>query len=381
MVNNKITFTFFTGALLACLGHSVDASTIATYRYGFENTTTATTVVAPTYIRYTYAFAQRNDAVQFYEQLRATTEPNISIQLMPRGGGYVVTLGPISKAAKTRQEARLLQLQAIKRSAKVAAADESFHEQKEESAQKNTEATIAARIARKIEAVKIAKLMSPFDHLSKVISLSVGAAWNQSFRAKTFFIQPEMERTYTANQSSNGFTTGDLFLGLQKEFSSQLFGQLGVSLTTGNQVRLSGDMWDDASPELNNHRYSYKVEHSHLALKGKWLVNSGHWVVPWVSGTLGLAWNKAYAFENRASIPEALINDNFAANTVTAFTYAIGVGLQKPLTQHVQVGLGYEFANWGSNKLGPTADQTLNQSFFNSHVLVHAILFNLTLVT
>jgi len=59
---------------------------------------------------------------------------------------------------------------------------------------------------------------------------------------------------------------------------------------------------------------------------------------------------------------------NFASNTTTAFTYTLGVGVERHLNQHWQVGMGYEFADWGHSKLDRAAGQTMGTGLSINHL-------------
>ena len=98
----------------------------------------------------------------------------------------------------------------------------------------------------------------------------------------------------------------------------------------------------------------------------------------WISGSLGVGFNSAHGFQNTPLIYEAIVNPNFASHTQIAFTYTVGAGLQKALKQHWQVGVGYEFADWGQSRLGRAAEQTLNNGLELNHLYTNGILFNLT---
>jgi len=69
---------------------------------------------------------------------------------------------------------------------------------------------------------------------------------------------------------------------------------------------------------------------------------------------------------------------DFASNTTTAFTYTLGVGVERHLNPHWQAGLGYEFADWGKSQLSRASRQTLNNGLSLSHVYTNGFLFNLT---
>ena len=139
-------------------------------------------------------------------------------------------------------------------------------------------------------------------------------------------------------------------------------------------------IWDDADPQFDNYSYLYKVRNSRVAVKGKLLLDKGYWVMPWVSASLGVGFNRARDFTNTPLIFEALPNNNFEDHTKTAFTYTLGAGVQKPISEHWQMGVGYEFADWGKSGLNRAPAQTLNTGLALNHLYTNSVLFNLTYI-
>jgi opacity protein-like surface antigen len=209
-------------------------------------------------------------------------------------------------------------------------------------------------------------------------SINVGPAWQSNGHTQTFYLAPGVEKTYTANSSTNAMTNGEIFLGFQKNLLRQLQSQLGLAVGIAGTAKLSGNIWDDASPQFNNYTYNYKVNQVRIALKGKLLADRGYWITPWVSGSLGVGFNHAYSFHNTPTIFEALPNTNFSSNTQTTFTFTLGAGLQRVLNQHWQVGIGYEFADWGKSQLHRASGQTLNSGLSLNYLFTNGVLFNLT---
>ncbi len=171
---------------------------------------------------------------------------------------------------------------------------------------------------------------------------------------------------------------GEIFLGIQKPLREKLDGQIGLAVATTGNASLSGNIWDDAEPQFNNYTYDYQVRHTHVAIKGKLLSEGGYIVTPWVSGSLGVGFNQARDFSNTPTISESVVMPNFASNTTTAFTYTLGVGVQRRLNQHWQAGVGYEFADWGMSQLSRASGQTINSGLSLSHLYTNGFLFNLT---
>ncbi|KTD16483.1 outer membrane protein [Legionella jordanis] len=209
-------------------------------------------------------------------------------------------------------------------------------------------------------------------------AISAGPAWTRTLQNQTLYLAPEIEKAYIANKHTDALASGELFLGLQEAFSPDWHGQIGLAGVVSGNAKLQGIIWDDADPQFANYRYDYKLFHSHIAVKGKLFKELGYWVTPWVSGSLGVGFNRSYDFNNSPLIPEALANSNFSNHTKTAFTYTVGAGVQKHLGAHWSIGAGYEFADWGKSELGKAAGQLFDNRLKLNHLYSNAVLFNLT---
>lgn len=213
---------------------------------------------------------------------------------------------------------------------------------------------------------------------SGVATLSLGPVWENAGNTQTFYLAPNIEKTYAANHASHALVDGEIFLGIQKPLREKLDGQIGLAVATTGNASLSGNIWDDAQSQFNNYTYDYQVRHTHVAIKGKLLADRGYIVTPWVSGSLGVGFNQAHDFGNAPLISQAVVMPDFASNTTTAFTYTVGVGVERYLNPHWQAGIGYEFADWGKSQLSRSSGQTLNSGLSLSHLYTNGLLFNLT---
>lgn len=240
-------------------------------------------------------------------------------------------------------------------------------------------AVTASILVSQVSAGTMGTAMSPKDP-TWVGSVSGGAVWAKAGETQTFYLAPDIEKTYSANKSTNALASGELFLGIQKLLSSQWVGQLGLAATTTSNAKLQGEIWDDADPQFNNYSYQYKVKHTGAAVKAKLLLDRGGCIIPWVSGSVGAGFNRAYEFTNTPLIFEAVPNTNFSSHTTTAFTYSVGAGVQKALSSHWQIGVGYEFADWGKSELAPAPGQTLNSGLALNHLYTNGVLLNITYV-
>ena len=102
--------------------------------------------------------------------------------------------------------------------------------------------------------------------------------------------------------------------------------------------------------------------------------------MPWISASAGVGFNHAYDYTNTPLIFEAVANPDFNDHIQTSFTYTLCAGLQKALNPHWQLGVGYEFADWGKSELGRTSGQAMNSGLVLNHLYTNGILFNLTYI-
>ena len=106
-------------------------------------------------------------------------------------------------------------------------------------------------------------------------SIAAGPVWARGGETQTFFLAPEIEKTYASRKSTNALASGELFIGLQKSLASQWLGQLGLAAATTGNAKLQGVIWDDADPEFDNYSYQYRVRNTRIAAKGKLLLDKG----------------------------------------------------------------------------------------------------------
>lgn len=213
-----------------------------------------------------------------------------------------------------------------------------------------------------------------------VATLSGGVGWERAGQTQTLYLTSDIEKTYVPNLSSNVLGTGDLFLGIQTPLAPHWFGQIGLDLGLMGASKLNGVIWDDGEQAFNNYTYEYSVSQRRVALKAKVLLEESGGILPWLSASVGAGFNRAYDFSNAARIFEAVPNPNFASQTTTSLSYTVGVGVQKAINHQWQIGVGYEFADWGRSELGRSLDQSINTGLVLDHIYTSAVLFNLTFV-
>ena len=218
------------------------------------------------------------------------------------------------------------------------------------------------------------------DTSAYIAALSLGPTWAPKSTNQTFFLQPDIEKTYAAGGNSQSFITDELFLGRQKPISSRLIGQLGIVIETTGDVKPSGEIWEDADPNFNNSIFNYNIQHTYVGIKGQLVAIPLRFIQPYLGGSVGVAFNRASSFIITPIIVAQIPSPGFSSHTETAFSYTLNAGFQKAWTTHWQTGFGYEFSNWGTGHLSPAAEQTLNQGLSFSHLYVHQLQFTLIFV-
>jgi opacity protein-like surface antigen len=212
-------------------------------------------------------------------------------------------------------------------------------------------------------------------------TLSLGPAWVAPGNQQTLYLTNSIEKTYTSDNPLNRLMNSELFLGANKDLPYNFMAHVGFAGVLTSQAGLSGAIWDDSSPKFNNYLYGYHIQHSHFAIKAKVFKYLYASVLPWVSASAGIGFNRTNGYYNMPVIDEAVVNNNFANHTQTSFTYTLGAGLEKIIDAHWLVGLGYELSDWGSNHLNPAAGQTIGMGLNMKHFYTNGLMINLTYIT
>lgn len=216
------------------------------------------------------------------------------------------------------------------------------------------------------------------NHWKPLVGLSVGPTWSSANKTQTFYLQPDIQKTYVANHNNATFVTAELFLAGQKLLHPKLLkkpvvGQLGLVVAWSGDADVSGDVWEDANPNFNNFNYTYKMNHTYVGLQGRLLGAFNYMLEPYISGSLGVGFNRAYNYSETPKILEEVPAPSFAARTKTALSYTLGVGLQKSITSHLEAAVGYEFSDWGQNQLARATGQTMNQGLSSAHMYAQQV--------
>lgn len=200
--------------------------------------------------------------------------------------------------------------------------------------------------------------------------LSIGPAWANAGKSQTITLQPELFKTYSANKATGTLANGELFLGVQQAINEKIQAAMGFVVAGNGTAKLSGDIWEDADPAFNNYKYTYNLNQFRMGAKVR-LIGRGYHLIshffPYLSGSAGIGFNHAYHYEVTSSLFQEIAAPDFGSQTTTSFSYTLSAGLQKIVNTHWQVGIGYEFADWGANQLKKAPGQTSGSGLAMAH--------------
>ncbi len=214
--------------------------------------------------------------------------------------------------------------------------------------------------------------------LTPVLALSAGPAFYHAGQTQNIQLQPHFSNTYVANTPQNALSAGELFVGVQRPITSWGWAQLGVALVTTSYAQLQGHLWENSDPLFDNFTYQYRITHAHVALKTKWLTQAfSSTLFPYVSASVGLARNRSSSFSTTALLFEEVPVPGFQNHTQQAFTYTLGIGIHKMANEHWQIGVGYDFGDWGASALARAPQQTMSNGLQLNHLYTQQLVLTM----
>ena len=105
------------------------------------------------------------------------------------------------------------------------------------------------------------------------------------------------------------------------------------------------------------------------------------YVRAYVNASFGMGLNQAHDFTITPKIYQEVAAPAFESHTTTAFTYTLGLGVQRILNKHWQIGTGYQFAAWGASNLARASGQTLNNGLSLSNLYINSLQLSLSYIS
>ena len=211
------------------------------------------------------------------------------------------------------------------------------------------------------------------------ISMSAGPNWTSLGSSQTIALEPDVINTYVSenNSHTNLLVNGEIFLGVQKQFFQRIHSQFGVAFYISNPAELNGDIQIDGNPNFQNYTYQYQINHEHIAFKSKWIFEQSLNINPYVSGSVGVGFNRSYGYSSTPLIFPSVSLPSFQSNTQVALSYSGGVGFERALNKNLTIALGYQLVSWGASHLGPLSGQTSNQGLSLNNIYTQGLEFNI----
>jgi opacity protein-like surface antigen len=204
--------------------------------------------------------------------------------------------------------------------------------------------------------------------LQPVVTLSGGIATplGQPSQSLTF---ANTSFDYQPDNSSAFEPMGGISLGLECPLSKIWAWQFGLGYYQTANTSISGE--ESQAPLLNPMavnlwNYNYKVASRQLLFENKFLLNLPKEYHPYLFLGLGAGFNRAYGFgvtpENSGEVATA----TYSSHNNESFVYMAGMGVDKNLSAHLRLGLGYRVGYLGKYDLGTgTLDTGAGGSVFS----------------
>lgn len=201
---------------------------------------------------------------------------------------------------------------------------------------------------------------------AKVIALSLGPAWynNEGRVQENIFFPLFSTHTFIPQTTPGVVGSGELFFALARPITNRLSGQLGIDIGYSGNGKEEGYLVI-SPPVSKTYSYSYRLSNARVGLKGRLIGDWGYWVKPYISGSANVGFNRSWNYTSAYTIFPLGEKPSFGDKTTTAFTYTAGIGVQGNIAPQWQLGVGYEFSDWGRSYLTEPSLTLANGITFN----------------
>lgn len=220
-----------------------------------------------------------------------------------------------------------------------------------------------------------------------VLSLSPGIAISSELgSSKTFpIVNPDTDEfyVYSANHPAQTVGVFDGFIGAEWTFYPQWALQMGLGYNQAWNFQAKGSFLQGVDTQSEDqYSYHYNILTRQLLAEGKLLYQLKKRYHPYVLLGLGAAFNDASDYGTNVP-PFLSFTRQYKDNTQTSFTYSVGVGIDVDVLEHLRLGIGYRFADFGQVKLGnATIDTTsVSGTLSQNHLYASEVLAQITIVS
>ena len=156
---------------------------------------------------------------------------------------------------------------------------------------------------------------------------------------------------YTNTSSTSISLLSDAFVGVELNVFPQWALQLGIDYNQPLSFTSNGNVTQGINVLTSQtYAYNYNVVVQQLMGQGKLLYTVANRYHPYLTGGLGVSFNKASGFSVNTS--NLVLSRSYEDNTRDSFTYMVGTGVDVDIIDHLRLGVGYRFTDFGVTDLG-----------------------------
>jgi opacity protein-like surface antigen len=177
----------------------------------------------------------------------------------------------------------------------------------------------------------------------------------------------------------NAVLEGSALVGIEFPMSEENRWQTGFSYYQAATFEVEGQVQQLSDPAYTSFEFNYKVNNQRILWENRWLSEVADDYFFYLMGGLGIAFNRAYDFdENNELNPAADIDPFFKDKTTTSLTYSFGVGVETEVIEDLRLGLGYQYSDLGKVELDTFEGQVTDDTIQTSSSPAQEILLMLT---
>jgi opacity protein-like surface antigen len=218
-----------------------------------------------------------------------------------------------------------------------------------------------------------------FADIRPVLSVGVGADDTDLDASQTITIMAPFQNTYNARYDDTQ-TVGSLFVGGEADIPANFILQLGVAYNQDTDFNPVGTVYQFGSPFYGNLNYNYNIRSQRLLGQAKLLYTIKNVIHPYITGAAGEAVNKSFGYvETGVTSADFGMIQTFPNKTMHSFTYALGLGIDVDVGNHMRFGVGYNYLDLGQAALSMAPQQegsgTLHYNHLNTNELIMQLSF------
>ncbi|MCH9756982.1 MAG: hypothetical protein K0U37_07325 [Gammaproteobacteria bacterium] len=184
-----------------------------------------------------------------------------------------------------------------------------------------------------------------------VLGLDVGPSITQPLGNQTTFTAGYSTFNYSKNPNASYPLQYGISLYKSTPINMLNTLQWGISYQRFTKMLANGIFSQGISPPYSPFTYTYSVKNAQLLAEAKWLHQWRHVYYPYFLGGIGPGFNTLKGY--KTNVPDYLtVTPVYQNKTTYAFSYNLGLGIDKLIASNMTIGIGYRFSNLGHLGLG-----------------------------